>query len=72
VRSLRENREGNLLLPFRRWLDATFAHDLARGAKASASQVRGQRVTTAKIRLRITQAPVCPAIAELALFAEPK
>jgi alpha-L-fucosidase len=33
---------------------------------------RGQPVTTAKVRLRITQAPVCPAISELALFAEPK
>jgi len=34
--------------------------------------VRGNPVTTSKVRLRITQAPVCPAIAELALFAEPK
>lgn len=33
--------------------------------------VRGNRITTAKVRLRITQAPVCPAIAELGLFAEP-
>ena len=34
--------------------------------------LRGKLVTTAKVRLRITQAPVCPAISELALFAEPK
>lgn len=34
--------------------------------------VRGKLVTTAKVRLHITQAPVCPAISELALFAEPK
>jgi len=34
--------------------------------------VRGKFVTTMKVRLRITQAPVCPAIAELGLFAEPK
>ncbi|HZS08167.1 MAG TPA: alpha-L-fucosidase [Blastocatellia bacterium] len=34
--------------------------------------VRGKSVTTSKVRLRITQAPVCPAIAELALFAEPR
>jgi alpha-L-fucosidase len=34
--------------------------------------VRGKPVTTRKLRLRITQAPVCPAISELALFAEPK
>jgi len=29
-------------------------------------------VTTSKVRLRITQAPVCPAISEFALFSEPK
>jgi alpha-L-fucosidase len=34
--------------------------------------VRGSRVTTTKVRLRITQAPVCPAISEMALFAESK
>ena len=28
-------------------------------------------VTTDKVRLRITRAPVCPAIAEVGLFAEP-
>lgn len=33
--------------------------------------VRVQPVTTSKVRLRITQAPVCPAISELALFLEP-
>ena len=34
--------------------------------------VRGGFVTTDKVRLRITQAPVCPAIAEFGLFAEPE
>jgi alpha-L-fucosidase len=33
--------------------------------------VRGGQITTEKVRLRITQAPVCPAIAEFGLFAEP-
>jgi alpha-L-fucosidase len=33
--------------------------------------IRGQPVTTDKVRLRITQAAVCPAISELGLFAEP-
>jgi alpha-L-fucosidase len=33
--------------------------------------IRGERVTTDKVRLRITKAPVCPAIAEFGLFAEP-
>jgi alpha-L-fucosidase len=34
--------------------------------------IRGASVTTSKVRLRVTKAPVCPAIAELGLFAEPK
>lgn len=34
--------------------------------------VRGNDVTTVKVRLRITQAPVCPALSEIGLFKEPK
>ena len=34
--------------------------------------LRGKPVTTTKVRLRITQSPVCPAISEFALFAEPQ
>ncbi len=33
--------------------------------------IRGPRITTSRVRLRITQAPVCPAISEVGLFAEP-
>jgi len=33
--------------------------------------VRSSRISTSRVRLRITQAPVCPAIAELGLFLEP-
>ena len=32
--------------------------------------LRGQRVTTSRVRLRITKAAVCPAISEVGLFAE--
>ena len=32
--------------------------------------VRGQKITTDKVRLRITQSPVCPAISEFGIFAE--
>jgi alpha-L-fucosidase len=47
--------------------------EFARGTSiGSCKLVRGQPVTTTKVRLRITQAPVCPAISELALFAESK
>src|SRR5664279_614368 len=33
--------------------------------------VRGEPLTTDKVRLRITQAPVCPALSEFGLYAEP-
>jgi alpha-L-fucosidase len=33
--------------------------------------LRGGYVTTDKVRLRITQAPVCPALSEFGLYAEP-
>jgi alpha-L-fucosidase len=33
--------------------------------------VRGDYVTTDKVRLRITQSPVCPALAEFGLYREP-
>ena len=46
--------------------------EFARGTSiGNCKLVRGKAVTTTKVRLRITQAPVCPAISELALFAEP-
>jgi hypothetical protein len=32
---------------------------------------RGPAVTTSRVRLRITKAPVCPAISELALYRQP-
>lgn len=34
--------------------------------------IRGDSVTTDKVRLRITQAPVCPTLSEFGLFAEPR
>ena len=33
--------------------------------------IRGEYITTAKVRLRVTQAPVCPALSEFGLYAEP-
>src|SRR6185436_11645606 len=46
--------------------------EFARGTSiGNCKLLRGKPVTTTKVRLRITQAPVCPAISELALFAEP-
>ena len=54
------------------WKDNEW-QEFARGTSiGNCKLVRRKPVTTAKVRLRITQAPVCPAISELALFAEPK
>jgi alpha-L-fucosidase len=33
--------------------------------------IRGPRITTSRVRLRVTRAAVCPAISEVGLFAEP-
>jgi hypothetical protein len=33
---------------------------------------RGEELTASKVRMRITQAPVCPAISEIGLFYEKK
>jgi len=33
--------------------------------------IRGPRITTSRVRLRVTQASVCPAISDFGLFAEP-
>ena len=50
-----------------RWTE--FAHGTSVG---NLRLIRGEPVTTEKVRLRITKAPVCPAISELGLFAEPR
>jgi alpha-L-fucosidase len=53
------------------WRDSEW-REFARGTSIGNRRlVRGTPVTTTQVRLRITQAPVCPAISELALFAEP-
>lgn len=53
------------------WKDNQW-QEFARGTSIGNSKlVRGKPVTTTKLRLRITRAPVCPAISELALFSEP-
>jgi len=46
--------------------------EFAKGTAIGACRlVRGKPITTAKVRLRITRSPVCPAIAEFGLFLEP-
>ena len=52
------------------WRDGKWI-EFAKGTSiGSCRLVRVQPVTTSKLRLRITQAPACPAISELALFLE--
>jgi alpha-L-fucosidase len=53
------------------WTDNNW-QEFARGTSiGNCKLVRGKPLSTTKVRLRITHAPVCPAISELALFAEP-
>ena len=48
------------------WVE--FAHGTSIG---NLRLIRTERLTTDKLRLRITQSPVCIALAELGLYAEP-
>jgi alpha-L-fucosidase len=53
------------------WKDGQWA-EVARGTSIGNHRLlRGDRVTTDKVRLRITRAAVCPALAEFGLYAEP-
>jgi len=52
------------------WQDGKWT-EFAKGTSIGACRlVRAKPVTTSRLRLRITQAPVCPAISEVAVFAE--
>jgi alpha-L-fucosidase len=55
-----------------RWTDDGTWAEFARGTSiGNRKLVRGKPVTTARVPLRDTQAPACPAVAQFALFAEP-
>ena len=54
------------------WDDGRF-REFAKGSAIGSRRLwRGAAVTTRRVRLRITRAPVAPAISELALFREPR
>jgi alpha-L-fucosidase len=54
-----------------RWTDGAW-RELASGTAIGARRLwRGGEVTTDRVRLRITKAPVCPAISEVSLHLEP-
>jgi alpha-L-fucosidase len=53
------------------WRDGAWS-EFARATSIGSNRlVRTRPITTTKVRLRVTQAPVCPAISELGLFLEP-
>lgn len=54
------------------WRDRKWIEVAAGTSIGSCRLVRIPAVTTSKVRLRITRAPVCPAISEVGLFLEPK
>jgi len=54
------------------WRDGSWIEIASGTSIGNCRLLRRQPVTTSKVRLRITQAPVCPAISEFALFSEPK
>ena len=52
------------------WRDGAW-REIAKGTAIGNRRLwRGDDVTTTRVRLRITKAPVCPAISELALYRE--
>ncbi len=54
-----------------RWQSGQWVEFATATSVGSCRLIRGSRVTTSRVRLRVTQAAVCPAISELGLFVEP-
>jgi alpha-L-fucosidase len=54
------------------WQDGQWKEFAGGASIGSCRLTRGADVTTGKVRLRITRAPVCPAISEVGLFYEKK
>jgi alpha-L-fucosidase len=53
-----------------RWTNGQWLEFARATSIGSCRLVRTDPITTSKVRLRITQAPTCPAISELAIFLE--
>jgi alpha-L-fucosidase len=53
-----------------RWQDGRWVEFASGTSIGNCRLVRGKPMTTSRVRLRITQAPVCPAISERTLFME--
>ena len=55
-----------------RWSNGQWLEFARATSIGSCRLVRTDPITTSKVRLRVTQAPVCPALSELAIFLEAK
>ena len=53
------------------WKDGQWVEFGTGTSIGSCRLIRGPRITTSRVRLRVTQASVCPAISDFGLFAEP-
>jgi len=53
------------------WRDGQWAQFGSATSIGNCRLIRGSRTTTSRVRIRITQASVCPAISEVGLFLEP-
>ena len=53
------------------WKDGQWMEFGTATSIGSCRLIRGPRITTSRVRLRVTQASVCPAISDFGLFAEP-
>jgi alpha-L-fucosidase len=53
------------------WLDGEWRQFGAASSVGNCRLVRSERITTTKVRVRITQAAAAPAISEIGIFAEP-
>ena len=72
-RKLNEERAGlePLMSALDQWKDGRWV-EFANGTSIGNRRlVRGEFLTTDKVRMRITQASVCPALSEVGLFCEP-
>ena len=52
------------------WKDGQWAEFATGTSIGNCRLVHGQKITTDKVRLRITKSPVCPALSEMGLFIE--
>ena len=52
------------------WRDGAWKEFAPATSIGNCRLIRGPKLTTTRVRLRVTRAPVCPAVAEVGLFLE--